>query len=466
MIALYTLGAAFGGLSCIWLGDLLGRRRTIFLSSAVSMIGAILMASSFSLGQFIVARLVLGLGTGGYTATIPVWQSEMSKASSRGAHVVTEGVFIGAGITISLWIDFGFYFINSSSINWRFPLALQIVLSLIVMGLIFTLPESPRWLIKKDRFNEAREIMAILDDCPEDSEKVAADMEEVRISLRIAGTGSMWDLFKMGDSRILHRTLLAATGQMFQQMSGINLITFYATTIFQQDLGLDATKSRVLAAAMEICQVVGGIVAFFTIDRFGRRKLMFVSATGMSICMAILAGTTSQPNNNRALVGAVVFLYGFNLMFPIGFLGLTFLYATEVAPLHLRAAISGIATCSVWAFNFLVTEVTPVGFDTIGYRYYIVYAVINAAMVPIVYFCFPETNGRSLEEMDEIFAKSKNIFDPPRIAKTLPRRQPGHGGLDSEKAATISLSRESENGKDAPEHIENKDVARNGGGVD
>lgn len=232
VIALYTLGAMFGALSCIWLGDVLGRRRTIFLATFTSMIGAILMASSFSLGQFIVARIVLGLGTGGYTATIPVWQAEISSSAKRGAHVVTEGIFIGAGICFALWIDFGFYFIKNSSISWRFPFALQIVLNLPVLAFIFTLPESPRWLIKKDRFEEARTILAILEDCPEDAETVTLDIQSVQTSLRIAGTGSMKDLFKTGNSRILNRTLLAAACQMFQQMCGVNLITFYATTIF------------------------------------------------------------------------------------------------------------------------------------------------------------------------------------------------------------------------------------------
>lgn len=86
-------------------------------------------------------------------------------------------------------------------------------------------------------------------------------------------------------------------------------------------------------------------------------------------------------------------------------------------------------------FNFLLAEVTPVGFDTISWRYYIIFAVLNAAIVPVVYFCFPETNGRSLEEIDEIFLQSKSIFDPPRIARSLPRMHVGDThGLDSEMA--------------------------------
>jgi hypothetical protein len=104
---------------------------------------------------------------------------------------------------------------------------------------------------------------------------------------------------------------------------------------------------------------------------------------------------------------------------------LTFLYATEVAPLQLRAAISGASTVAVWIFNFLLAEVTPVGFNTIGSRYYIIYAVLNASIVPVVYFFFPETNGRTLEEINDIFMKSKNVLDPPRVARELPRVSDG-----------------------------------------
>ena len=128
----------------------------------------------------------------------------------------------------------------------------------------------------------------------------------------------------------------------------------YATTIFQQDLSLSATDSRILSAAMELMQVVGGFIAFFTIERFGRGRLMLSSAAGMCMCMSILAGTTSNPNNTNALIVAVVFLFLFNMCFPIGFLGIPFLYATEVAPLHLRAAISGVAVASTCKSQILV----------------------------------------------------------------------------------------------------------------
>ncbi|KAJ5706743.1 general substrate transporter [Penicillium malachiteum] len=435
VVALYTVGGMFGSLSCVQLGDILGRRRVIFITTFISLIGAILMATSFSLAQFIVARLVLGYGTGGYVATVPVWQSEISKPVKRGAHVVTDGIFIGAGITISLWIDFGFYFVTGSSVSWRFPLAFQVVLSLVVMVFVMLFPESPRWLIKKGRVEEARAILAALANVEEDCEEINLEIRDIETSLVLSGSGSFKDMFTMGEQRLFHRTVLAACGQMFQQMCGINLITYYATTIFEQYLGLDAVQSRILAASMCLTQPLGGFLAYFTIDRLGRRVLMLWSAVGMSISMAILAGTNSLSNNNGAMIAAVVFLFVFEFIFTVGYSGLTFLYATEVAPLQLRAAISAVSTTAVWMFNFLLAEVTPVGFDTISWRYYIIFAVLNAAIVPIVYFCFPETNGRSLEEIDEIFLQSKSIFDPPRIARSLPRIHVAETqGMDAEFA--------------------------------
>ncbi|KJK85987.1 hypothetical protein H633G_10154 [Metarhizium anisopliae BRIP 53284] len=364
VVALFTVGGMFGSLSCIYLGDKLGRRRVIFLASAITVAGAALMASSFSLAQLVVARVVLGVGTGGYLATVPVWQSEMSKPARRGAHVVTDGIFLGAGASAALWIDLGFYFVKTSSISWRFPLGVQVALLLTMMVFVCVLPESPRWLVKQGRQGEARQVLAALNDVAPDDDRIAQDIRDIELSLSVCGTLSWKAMLSNGPQRMLHRTVLAAAGQMFQQMCGINLISMYATTIFEQYLGLSP------------------------------------------------------------------------FIFTVGYAGLTFLYATEVAPLQLRAAISAVSTAAVWIFNFLLAEVTPIGFNTIGYRYYIVFAVLNAAIVPSVYFFFPETSGRSLEEIDEIFFRSKSIWDPPRVAQSLPRTHAG--GEESEESASSS----------------------------
>jgi MFS family permease len=239
---------------------------------------------------------------------------------------------------------------------------------------------------------------------------------------------SFTDIFKRGgDQRLLHRTILAVLGQTFQQLCGINAISFYATIIFQTYLGLSPLRARILAAAMATTQPIGGVVAYYSIDRFGRRKLMMTAAVSMSLLMAVLSITTSLVKQQSALVVAVIALFLFPFIFTVGFAGLTFLYATEVAPLQHRAAINSLSTAAVWTSNFLLAQVTPVGFSTIHYRYYIVFACINAAIVPCIYFFFPETAGLSLEQIDEIFYASKGVLDSVRIARVMTSRTKGAG---------------------------------------
>lgn len=150
---------------------------------------------------------------------------------------------------------------------------------------------------------------------------------------------------------------------------------------------------------------------------------MLLSSIVMTICMSVLAGTTSIPDNKSAIYAATFFIFLYVPFFALGFLSNTNLYATEVAPLEYRAAIAGVSTATSWLSNFVVNLVTPIGFDNIGYRYWIVYAVINAAIVPTIYFTFPETAHLSLEEVDEIFRRSKSVLDPPRIARSMIRKR-------------------------------------------
>jgi sugar porter (SP) family MFS transporter len=429
--SLLTVGAVFGALSTTFLGDMLGRRRVIFFSSALVIVGCLLMASSYSLAQLIVARLVTGFGTGGVTATVPVWQSEIAGSSHRGSTVVIEGLFVTLGIAGSLWIDLGFSFDEANSVAWRVPLVLQSALSIFVMIFIFFMPESPRWLLGKGREQEAREILSVLRDADVDGETVQEEILNIDKSLELMHSVGAWELFKMGEKRNLHRLLLGITAQSYGQLCGINSLTFYATVIFQERLGMGGTEARILSAAMCSIQIVGALAAVFTIDRLGRRPLMLISASGMCIAIAVLAGTSSTTNNHAALIVAVVALYGVNMFYPFGFLGLPFLYSTEVAPPHLRAKISGISNCWTWLWTFVVVEVTPTGFDNLNYRYYIIWVVINFCIVVSVYLVFPETNGRSLEEMDEVFMQTNNIFEAPRIARSLPKRDHHVPPMDS-----------------------------------
>lgn len=350
VVAIYTLGAFFGALSCIWIGDRLGRIRTIQLGALIDIIGAILQSTSFSLGQLIVGRLVAGLGFGALSATAPNWQSECSKSSHRGATVVLESVFISGGLALSAWTNLGMSFVETSA-SWRFPLAMSAFWALIVLTIVPTFPESPRWLVLHGRKEEAREVLSALEDLPSHDPVVEASLAEISESVAIAGQGRFLDLLKNGELRLLNRMCLAFCGQMFQQLSGINALGFYQATIFEENLGFDKTIARVLSGSVFTFQTLCSPIGVLTVDRFGRRKLMMASAVGMGTCMAIIAGTIGETQSTACLGVATAFLFLFSLFFPVGFLGMTFLYASEISPLTYRVPITAISTGSAWIFK-------------------------------------------------------------------------------------------------------------------
>ncbi|THV92568.1 general substrate transporter [Aureobasidium pullulans] len=438
-IASYNLGCFVGALMTIWIGDWLGRRKTIFLGSAIMVIGATLQTSAFSLGHLIAGRVITGVGNGMNTSTVPSWQSECSKSHRRGQMVMIEGALITGGVCMSYWIDFGFSFLEPSTVSWRFPIALQILFALIILMFIMGLPESPRWLIMKGQEDEALNVLCALNDKNSEDPYIVSEFAAIKDSAMIMQQGGFRDLFTMDEDRNFHRVVLAYVNQMFQQISGINLITYYAASIYETSIGLSGFLSRILAAANGTEYFLASWIAVFTIEKFGRRQLMLFGAAGQAASMAILAGTTSRTSSGLGITAAV-FLFVFNTFFAIGWLGMTWLYPAEIVPLRIRAPANALATSANWIFNFMVVMITPVAFETIGYQTYIIFAVINAFIVPCVYFFYPETRLRSLEEMDEIFRNTTSIFNVVSVARDTPNRYGKNGELlinymDTEAAA-------------------------------
>ncbi|CAL5869398.1 uncharacterized protein PFLUO_LOCUS3627 [Penicillium psychrofluorescens] len=441
VVAMYTLFGVFGALGCTFLGDKLGRRKTIFIASIVQAIGAILQASSFAFAQFIIGRIFLGLGTAGMVATISVWQSEVSKAENRGEHVSAFGIFCSSGMVLALFLAFGMGYTQPNSVSWRFPLIFTVLPSILVCCGIFKLPESPRWLSKQGRWEETREILGLLYDDDPHGDIVNKEVQDVQISLERAskGKGNLGAMFKMGPQRTFHRVIIAAVAQIMLQMSGINAIVYYAPSIYENQLQFSGKISSVLAASSQLALVIGSFCCAYTVDRFGRRKLMLFSASAMSICFACIAGLTSNPDNKPALKAAVFFVFLYCFVYVLGFLGIPFLYASEVAPTHLRASVCGLSTAISWLFNFLVAEVTPTAFTNLGWKYFLVFFCLNAAFVPIIYVFFPETSQRSLEEIDQIFESSTSIFDSVSVAKKLPKLHLAEH-LQQEKEADVAVA--------------------------
>ncbi|KAI1651275.1 putative sugar transporter [Daldinia loculata] len=424
VVAVFVIGALFGALSCSYTGDRFGRRNVIFFAGLCTLIGEILEASSFGLPQFIVGRVIVGLGVGQLSSLVPVWQSETAGAKNRGRHVVLDGLFICLGYVLESWINLGFFELKTGPVTWRPPIAIACVFSLVLICSIYMFPESPRWLLMTNKSELARENLAILRGLPQDASEVSAEIEGIELSLELSADGGakLSQIFKMGEDKLAYRFGLCILLQFYQQMSGSNLISVYAPILFQENLGLSSEMSRILSAGALTWKFLSSFLAFVAIDRFGRRAVFMVSGAGMSCCMIALAVATSFPTSNRASqIAAGCFIYLYNMFVPIGFLGANFLYCTEVAPLRLRMAMSSISTANHWAWNFLVAMVTPVAIYSIGWQYYIVFAVVAACVPVSVYFLFPETMGRSLEEIDLMFKDSPSALATVRFEKQLRR---------------------------------------------
>jgi sugar porter (SP) family MFS transporter len=340
---------------------------------------------------------------------------------------MVEGALISGGIMISYWVDLGFSF-APGSVSWRFPIAFQNAFCIFILAFIFFLPESPRWLVLKKRDAEAREVLAALSDVPLDDASVAADMAAISATVAEMEKGSFRDLFTMDRNRNLHRTALAYVNQVFQQICGINLITYYAPVIYK-NLGIATFLARLLAALNGTEYFLASLPPIWLVERVGRRQLMLFGAVGQAASMAVLAGVNSSTAPG-CQVAAIVFLFVFNTFFAFGWLGMTWLYPAEIVPLRIRAPANALSTSANWIFNFMVVMITPVAFDSIKHHTYTIFAVINAFIVPLTYLFFPETSHRSLEEMDVIFHKVdgwRGCLDVVRAAREEPHWYNRHG---------------------------------------
>ncbi|KAH8879050.1 general substrate transporter [Thozetella sp. PMI_491] len=421
VVATFVIGALIGSLSCSYTGDKFGRRNVIFAGALCTLVGEVLECSAYGLPQFIVGRVIIGLGVGQLTSIVPVWLSETSGAQNRGRQVVLTGLFICLGYVLESWLDLAFFEFKTGPVTWRPPIAIAIAFSLILMAAIYSLPESPRWLVLKGRIEEARATISALRAFQEDSIEVQSELAGIEYSLEDTSKGAakLRDMLTMGDDKLLYRFALCILLQFFQQMSGSNLVSVYAPILFQQNLGMSSELSRVLSGGALTWKFLASFLAFVTIDRLGRRAVFILSGFGMSACMVALAVSTHFPSSNHgAQIAAGCFLYLYNTFVPIGFLGANFLYCAEVAPIRLRMAMSSISTANHWLWNFVVVMVTPVAINTIGWGYYIVFAAIGACIPLSVYFFFPETMGRNLEEIDMLFRESPSVMATVRFAKT------------------------------------------------
>ncbi|WYZ42394.1 hypothetical protein EsH8_VI_000093 [Colletotrichum jinshuiense] len=434
MTAMITLGAFIGALNQGWVADMISRKRSIMVAVVIFTIGSSVQTAALNYSMLVGGRFVGGVGIGMLSMVVPLYISEISPPEIRGSLLVFEQLSIVFGIVVSFWITYGTKSIPNHW-SWQLPFLIQILPGLLLgFGAIF-LPYSPRWLASKGREQEALQNLAKLRVLPDTDPRVRREWMEIIAESRfqtsvlaerhptLVNKGDIssalklevvsWtDCFKKG---CLRRTHVGAGLMFFQQFVGINALIYYSPTLFAT-MGLDSNMQLIMSGVLNCVQLVGVIPSLWTMDRFGRRWILLAGSVGMTIShtvIAILVGLYSHDWPSHTAQGwvSVTFLLLYMLTFGATWGPVPWAMPSEVFPSSLRAKGVAISTCSNWINNFIIGLVTPPLVQSTGFGAYIFFAAFCLLSFIWTWFCVPETNGKTLEQMDEVFGDRSGLDD-------------------------------------------------------
>jgi sugar porter (SP) family MFS transporter len=357
----------------------------MMLGGLVMILGVIIQISAIegyhATAQFIIGRTITGVGNGINTSTIPTYQAECSRTANRGLLICIEGGIIAFGTMIAYWIDYGASY-GPENLTWRFPIAFQIVFGVILIIGTWFLPESPRWLLTKDRHEDSINVIAALSGLETNDPDVQLQHSLIIDSIKASGKGSNFStLFTGGKTQHFRRMLLGSSSQFFQQLGGCNAVIYYFPILFQDSIGTSHNLALLLGGINMIVYSIFATVSWFIIERAGRRNLFLIGTVGQCLSM-VLVFACLIPKNGSAAKGAGVGLFTYIAFFGATWLPLPWLYPAEINPLRTRARANAVSTCSNWLFNFLIVMVTPVMIANISWGTYLFFAVVNACFLP------------------------------------------------------------------------------------
>ncbi|KAF1947394.1 general substrate transporter [Clathrospora elynae] len=447
--ALYDIGCVVGSIACYFFGERFGRRTMLMAGGSIMVVGAIILGSSYSVAQLIAGRIITGIGNGMNSSTAPVYLTECAPASYRGALLTLQGTVTILGVVIAYWMDYGTSY-SSSNFQWRFPLSFQAIFAILLVLQVVGLPESPRWLVAHDRYEEARTVTAALEDLPLDDTTVNATILDIRSGLEEEhkdGPFRFKELFQWGEVQNLRRLLIIISIQMGQQFSGSNMINYYAPVIFQDSMGLTRNLSLILGGAAQCTYLVGSAIPVLLMDRFGRRTLLILCTAGLCLCF-VMVSILSSLGTTSGGYGATAFIFLFQLIYGVGWLPVPWFYPSEISTTRTRTKMQAIASGWNWMFVFVVVKITPISFDNIGWKTFVIFSVLNAAFIPMVYCFYPETKGITLEDIPLLFAKggiTGGVLTSKGGRTVMPGQHAEEAHVD-EKIAVRNLEGEGEDG--------------------
>ncbi|KAG2217315.1 hypothetical protein INT45_003509 [Circinella minor] len=426
VVAILELGAWAGSWLSAYPADRFSRKYTIVIACIIFLIGSAFQGGAQNVSYLMAGRFICGMSVGSLSTVVPMYQSEIAPPEVRGSLVSLQQLAITLGILIAFWINFGCQYIDSEA-QWRIPLCLQIILGILLgIGILF-FPFSPRWLMSHGREEEALKVLSKLRRRPIDHPVIQEEWREIKISVEfdnelerhqypqyqgggvkndvMIGLMGYRDLFRPG---MFRRLAIGCVLMFFQQFCGTNSLIYYAPKIFQS-LGLSGQTISLLATGVVgIINFVATWPTVMFLDVMGRKITLIVAGCFMTLCMAIIAIISAlyQDNwvgNEDKGWACVAMTYVFIANFAYAWGPIGWVIPAEIFPLRARAKGMSITTSSNWMCNFIIAQITPVMLSSIGYGTYVFFACFCFLSVIFVIFFVPETKGRSLEDMDELF---------------------------------------------------------------
>ena len=401
--AIVLLGAVIGASVAGGLSDRFGRRWVIFYTALLFVVGAIVSAIAANTGVLLIGRLAVGVGIGVASMLTPLYLAEVAPAESRGAVTSLNQLCITSGILVSYLIGYVF---SGSPNGWRWMLGLGAVPGAILAVGMLALPESPRWLAGHRRAPEAKAALIRL-------RGPGADVEGELGALRkdiSRGDGALapWSALLAPE---LRPALIVGVGlAMFQQITGINTVIYFAPQIFQA-AGLSSASVAILATAgVGAVNVALTLVSIRLIDRVGRRPLLLWSLAGMAASLLVLAGAFAFGASGALGWLTVLTLAAYVAFFAVGLGPVFWLLIAEIFPLGVRGRAMSLATISNWGFNLLVT-ISFLGLVSLLGRpgAFLLYAIVTVVAFVFTLRLVPETKGRSLEQIESELTHAESV---------------------------------------------------------
>ncbi|KAI5777844.1 general substrate transporter [Geopyxis carbonaria] len=411
IVSILSAGTFFGALAGGNLADWIGRRLSIMIACVIFSVGVVLQVASTAIPLLVVGRVIAGLGVGLVSAIVIMYMSEIAPKAIRGAIVSGYQWAITVGLLLASCVNQGTKDRTDSS-SYRIPIAIQFLWALILGIGLFFLPESPRWFVKKGRNEEALAALARLRGQPLDSDYLKDELAEIQVNYEYEMSISQanWsDCFKgLGPAGNFRRVLIGVFLQMFQQWTGINFIFYYGTTFFQTT---GVSDPFLISLITNLVNVITTPLAFWGMERLGRRKLLIGGAALMLICEFIVAavGTAKEGSKTASTVLIVfvcIYIFGFATTWGPG----AWVVIGEIFPLPIRAKGVALSTASNWLWNFVIGYITPYMVDPgegdLGAKVFFVWGTTCAVCLIFAYFFVPETKGLSLEQVDMMMGET------------------------------------------------------------